>query len=91
MEAWREVEDAARMAVAKHDKMQPVQPYVSPQKIRRALEDANVLTPSELGVFHELRSLRNQAVHAPDFVISQEAAREYVEVATRLADRLRAA
>ncbi|MFL5613759.1 MAG: hypothetical protein ACJ796_08870 [Gemmatimonadaceae bacterium] len=89
VQAWTEVEDAARVAVAKHDPMQPVQPYVSAQKIRRALEDANVLTPSELGLFQELRALRNQAAHTPDFVITEEAARDYVQLAARLVERLR--
>lgn len=88
IEAWLEVEEAAVAALAKrglqlHGSIMP--------RIMEALAEVNVLNRDELGIFSRLRTLRNQAAHAPDFAISSDEAREYAKLAASLAERLKVA
>lgn len=88
LEAWIQVDRAARGAIIRHDIAQPVQPYVPTTKIVNTLQSENLIAPDQAGLIHDLRALRNQAAHAPDFALTNDAAQNYVDLANRLVDYL---
>jgi len=89
IEAWREVELAAANALVRNKAFAAVQPYnATPLRLAKWLQAYHLLEPPKAGIFHDLRALRNQAAHAPDFAISEEVARQYIDLATRLVDYL---
>jgi len=51
----------------------------------RALTKKELLNTDDITLYHELRALRNEAVHSVDFNPSQESTLNYVELASRLA------
>lgn len=87
-EAWRQVEAAALDAAQRNNVPLRYREAVSPVRVIRALEKAEVVDPAPMAIFHDLRALRNQAAHAPEFAISTEAVIEYVELARRLIEYL---
>lgn len=89
MEAWREVEQAARESAIRRQVSQPGLGTIAPGKLANLLAVHGILEPPQLGLFHDLRALRNQAAHAPEFVLSEDAARDFVEAAGRLIDYLK--
>jgi len=91
IESWRHVETAALDAAQRNNVPLKYRDAASPVRVIRALENANVVDPAVMAIFHDLRALRNQAAHAPEFALSTEAVLEYVELAKRLIDYLRSA
>jgi hypothetical protein len=88
LEAWREVERAALEA------SQPPAGRLYPYKSLtfqafKNLERNEALDKKVLGVLRDLRGLRNQAAHAPDFALTKESALEYAASAKRLARYLK--
>jgi hypothetical protein len=88
-EAWREVEAAAVEAARRNKISLNGERSTSPLRLIRALERAGLVDSDKRALFHDLRNLRNQAVHAPEFALSTEAALDYVSLARRLAEYLR--
>src|SRR5690606_17441712 len=84
LEAWRGVEAAALRVVSSRGIFVPPREASSPLAVIRALTKDSVLSPDEVSLFHELRSLRNQASYADDFRPTLDAALNYVELAGRL-------
>lgn len=84
LEAWRGIEQAADRVV--QDKAL----YVSERDVRsqfaviRAIGKAELLSQEDFALFHDLRSLRNQATHATDFSPTTDAALSYIELAAHL-------
>lgn len=87
-EAWRQVEAAALDAAQRNNVPLKYREAVSPVRVIRALEKAEVVDPAPMAIFHDLRALRNQAAHAPEFALSTEAVIEYVDLARRLIEYL---
>ncbi|MCH7564877.1 MAG: hypothetical protein IH968_13755 [Gemmatimonadetes bacterium] len=58
-------------------------PKDSPFQIIRGLEKADAVSSSLSSVLHELRSLRNEAAHAPDFALDEDSALSYSATARR--------
>ena len=87
LEAWRGVEHAAVEAAARNG-IALRNDAASPVRVFRALERARVIEPAIIGLFHDLRGLRNQAAHAPDFALSSDAAIEYAQLARSLTNYL---
>lgn len=88
LEAWQGVEAYARKLVVDlglHDPGPESRPLLDTY---RAIARANLLSLEDLALFHELRSLRNQAAHAEDFNPTKEAALNYVQLASRLRVKL---
>jgi len=88
VEAWRLVESSAHRAI--ESRGVPVEggrPLSGPQ-LTRTLGLAEVLDNPTRGLMDRLRMLRNQAVHADDFLIDEASAREYVQLALALARRI---
>ncbi len=82
LEAWMRVEAAARAAVRRLNVVVIV-PRSALQLIR-ILEKAQALDPAQVPIFHELRSLRNEAAHSPEMSLSPELALKYVDLAVSL-------
>lgn len=84
LDAWRGIEEAAVRLV------QEKALYVSERDARsafaviRAIGSANLLSPEDFALYHDLRALRNQAAHATDFSPTTDAALSYIGLAGRL-------
>src|SRR5699024_9527094 len=83
LEAWVLVEDSA----AKSGHIQGVSiPRVNPRSFVEYLISRDKL-PQESGpLLEQMRKLRNQAVHLPDFVIGQDEADRYLQLAVRMSE-----
>ena len=88
MEAWRLVETTGNRVVAKH--LGPeVPPHLrSPFSIGEALRSRELISVEQYKTLTELRRIRNEAVHAPEFVLSPEAVKDYVDLAVSLKSEL---
>jgi hypothetical protein len=87
LEAWHGVEFAARNAVL-HNAGSPIPEITTPVRVAKELVRLDLLSPEEIGLFHDLRGLRNQATHSPDFHPSFESVHSYLMLAKRLRSRL---
>ena len=86
-EAWIEVEQAARQLASKVGDTGRVES--SPYRLAKFLSSRGVLDESAGAFYNQLRTLRNEAVHKPDFVIEPDDAQRYLELAMGLAAYLR--
>ncbi len=85
LEAWRSVETMALQVANKLGaNISPGQTY---QAIR-FLERSEKLDRNVVSLLRDLRGLRNEAAHTPEFVLSKEAALEYAASASALASYL---
>jgi|SRR5882672_12240005 len=91
IEAWREVDTAARLALIRREAMQPQLMTTSPSKIATLLASYHIFEPRQVALFHDLRTMRNEAAHAPEFALPEFAARDYAEAAARLVELLTSA
>ena len=88
LEAWRRVE-LATLATAKIASGDNLPIKVKPFQAIRALEQNERIERSAINLLKELRSLRNEAAHAPQFALSQESALEYTALAENVVNYLR--
>ena len=87
LEAWQGVEFAARRAVLQRAGS-PIPDVSSPLRVLRELSQLQLLSPEDVALFQDLRGLRNQATHSPDFNPSYEAVSNYLQLAGALQARL---
>jgi len=88
LEAWRQVEDVL-IRVAQRCKVQLLdRQSQSATLVLRALQKEGIVDPGKVGIFQDLRVLRNSAAHAPDFALTAESAIQYAEMASRLVEYL---
>ncbi|MCH8205581.1 MAG: hypothetical protein IH956_01090 [Chloroflexi bacterium] len=86
LEAWLLIENQARQAaIRSHVEVSPTAPTTRMVKL---LANRGLITGMVVAIINDLRSLRNEAVHAEDFALSARDAREYVDVARRVARAL---
>lgn len=88
LEAWQHVEVAARKKVLELGLFEAGPAGRPILDAYRALAKAEVLNAEALALFHELRSLRNQAAHLDDFNPSKPAAIDYIGLSKKLIARL---
>ncbi|OEE78502.1 DUF4559 domain-containing protein [Vibrio genomosp. F6] len=82
VEAWTMIEVAAAERAVKSG----VQfPRTNPKMIVNYLAHCDEFSDSNIEVIEQLRKLRNRAVHMPDFVITQDEAERYMNLAVRSA------
>jgi uncharacterized protein YutE (UPF0331/DUF86 family) len=82
VEAWTLIE----MAASKQGlKAGVALQRTSPKMIVDYLQSSGELPPNSIEIIEQLRKLRNQAVHMPDFAISQSEAERYLELAAKIA------
>jgi len=84
MEAWRSLEEtliqrARKELAAKGENEQPLLPHRAIMFLERSGNFKNIIP-----ILKDLRGLRNEAAHAPDFALSPESAIEYASVAERV-------
>jgi len=84
-EAWREVESAAMSAARRLGG--PRSKTLSYEAIRY-LEQSDRLDRGTVSLLRDLRGLRNQVAHAPEFALSARSALEYEDAAARVAAHL---
>jgi hypothetical protein len=84
LEAWIEVEDAIRQALESTGIRTPAG-TVGQVKL---LQDKGIITPDLVPIIDNLRGLRNEAAHYPDFVVEPTQALEYARLARRIANVL---
>jgi len=87
LEAWLGVESALKRAAFQHAGS-PLPSATSPIQQIRVLDRDDLLSPVDVALFHDLRGLRNQAVHVSDLQLTRKAARNYIELAAKLESRL---
>jgi hypothetical protein len=86
-EAWRGVEAAARKLILKGaDESKPL--IIFPHQLVKRLEELNALVGGDRKLFQDLKALRNQAAHAPEFSPSYESVVGYLQLAGSLESRL---
>ncbi|MGH2397986.1 MAG: hypothetical protein ACRDFW_13635 [bacterium] len=88
LEAWRQIEDAIVRAAQRRQLDVHGRQAESPLAFIRALQRAEVLDAGKIGILHELRALRNNAAHGPDFALSGDSALEYSRVASAIVEYL---
>ena len=89
IDAWRGIEFSLKRAVLQRlGGTSPPPDISSPISMIRDLAQENALDANDVSLLHELRGLRNQATHLPDFSLTYEAARNYTELAVRLQEKL---
>jgi uncharacterized protein YutE (UPF0331/DUF86 family) len=82
VEAWTLIEMAASK---KGLKAGVALPRTSPKMIVDYLQMSGDLPQNSIKLIEQLRKLRNQAVHMPDFAINQSEAERYLELAAKIA------
>lgn len=89
IDAWQGIEFALKNAtLQRFGGASPPPNISSPISMIRELAQDGCLDTSEVSLLHELRGLRNQATHLPDFVPSYESAMNFVELAVRIQQKL---
>lgn len=83
-EAWGQVEAAARSAVLRTDSGGSDARYVPAYNVVALLAKNGLAHDGIVNLYHELRKLRNEAAHAPEFSPSVEAAKNYIELSQNL-------
>jgi len=88
LEAWRLVEEVGgrKVAVAYGENLPPY--LKSPLSIGEALRSREIITIDQYKMLSELRKIRNQANHAPEFTLSEDAGKDYIELAISLKNEL---
>ena len=90
LESWLAVEQEAIQAA--FDEMQQkghTPAVILPQNAISILRKSERIGSIISAIIRDLRSLRNQAAHAPEFALSSDSALEYALVATRLIKQLK--
>ena len=87
MEAWILVETSTFGSGA----VSPAFPTSSPTPVIRELMAAGKLPKDTEQLLRQLRELRNKAAHLPDFVVAQDEAERYLELAVKVSKMIRAA
>lgn len=98
IEAWRNVEHTAMKAVElrlnRRDQISSsssMRSQISTSALGRELGLLQILNGQQVSLFHELRTLRNKATHAEDFVVDFESVNNYIQLAQSLRQTLEAA
>lgn len=87
LEAWLLVERSAVDVIRKRG-ISDLRTMPGPMKLRDHLRKAELLNEDLLGLFEELRFLRNEAVHVADAQFTPRAVTNYIRVALKMASHL---
>lgn len=89
IDAWLGIELSLKKAVLQRLGGSSPPPNISsPVSMIRELAQEGSLDATDVSLLHELRGLRTQATHLPDFTPAFEAAQSYIELAIRIQDKL---
>lgn len=87
LEAWLDVESSVNRLAYNRQLPAPSAPR-NAASIIRAIEKSGILPFEDVALFNDLRVLRNQATHDPDFSPSPESVIKYVQLAKGLKQRI---
>lgn len=87
VEAWTLIETAA---IKKGLTSGATIPRTNPKMIVDYLNNSGKFSPESLSLIEQLRRIRNQASHLPDFAITQNEAERYLELAAQSASVIEA-
>jgi len=82
MSAWFEIENA--LTKISNESLKQSAPYSKLSQTIRELVDKKIMDESVIDIYRDLHQLRNQAVHHPEFNLSQNEAERYIDVALEL-------
>lgn len=82
MSAWFEIENA--LIKISNEPVKQKTFYSQLSQTIRELIDKKIMDESVIGIYRDLYQLRNQAVHHPEFILSQNEAERYIDVALEL-------
>lgn len=85
MEAWKQVEAAAKLLISSHGHSIDYQVSAPYSLIERTLGRGDLIEPKKVKIFRELRQLRNKVAHADQYEPTADQAVEYVHAAMALA------
>lgn len=83
MEAWVLIETAA---IASGITSGVSIPRVNPRTLAEYLAHSGKIPEESIALLGKLRQLRNQAAHLPEFVLSQDEAERYLELAVKISE-----
>ncbi|OGU66552.1 MAG: hypothetical protein A2499_17105 [Stygiobacter sp. RIFOXYC12_FULL_38_8] len=86
MSAWFEVENA--IYSLNKETVNQQAPSFKQSQIISELVNKNVLAETVIDIFRDLKQLRNQAVHYPEFALTQKEAEKYIDLALKLSSEL---
>lgn len=84
LEAWIQIETAARRALKSKSNSVGSSNYIPASKLSTLLLESKLLSPNEAETFNGIRKLRNEVAHAQGFAPTRESAYEYAEIAEPL-------
>lgn len=89
IDAWQGIEFALKKAILQRFGGNSPPPNItSPISMIRELLQEGCLDTSEVSLLHELRGLKNQVTHLPDFKPSHESVMTFFELAVRIEEKL---
>jgi hypothetical protein len=88
LEAWRDVETAAKALLAAHDYDLDYDVDTPYRMIEGVLGRDDLVPTRQVKMYRELRRLRNKVAHADDYDLSPGQAREYIDLAMALCEEL---
>lgn len=91
MDAWLDVESAARELISKRQLGSGKSPQRPFYNIQRILEKTDLLNSEEISGFRELRMARNRVAHETSFHITPDQAERFVRISDKLVDSIKSA
>ncbi|MBS0416935.1 MAG: hypothetical protein JSR66_04430 [Proteobacteria bacterium] len=88
LESWVRLEAAARAVLAEKLQSNSAPGYLPAARLAEPLVQRDAISQPQVTLFHELRRLRNEVAHSPEFEPTDEAAKAYVDVASFLQGHL---
>lgn len=85
VEAWIDLVSVGREVLQQRG----IEPEFMDQRLIQQLAKVKIVSAGEIGIYHELRQLRNTAAHSEEHGITTKAAMDYAALATRLANKLK--
>tara|TARA_R100001143_G_C3359147_1_gene134457 strand:+ start:1608 stop:2174 length:567 start_codon:yes stop_codon:yes gene_type:complete len=89
LDSWREIELSLLDAAERNKVKLPYRRARSPLQVMKTLQEADLIDKNKIPLFEDLRILRNQAAHSPDFTLNTNSAIEYSSLAFRFADYIK--
>lgn len=88
LEAWIQLEAAARSILGAHSAVVSQNAYLPAARLMEPLAQKQLVDQRQVTLFHELRRLRNEVAHLQGLAPTAESARAYVDLAAQLQTRL---
>ena len=86
MEAWVEIETAAHR---KGYSSGVVMKLLNPFQLIEDLIKSGVLPNESIGMLRDLRTIRNEASHLPDYIVSYKDAEKYINMTLKVIQSLK--